>query len=82
MHRRNLESLAARLAHDLVVHPDQVVAELCELRPIALVGAGRQAIFFRPPYPAHRIFIRASATRATEPLVAIFVFIEEEGAFV
>ena len=41
--RRDLELLAARLARDLVVEPQQVVAQLRELGPIALVGSGRQS---------------------------------------
>src|SRR5688572_10052593 len=37
--RRDLEFLAARLARDLVVEPEQVVAQLRELRAVALVGS-------------------------------------------
>jgi hypothetical protein len=53
MHRRNLESLAARLAYDLIVDANEVVAKLGKLRAVALVGAGRQPIFFGTPYPTH-----------------------------
>jgi hypothetical protein len=52
MHRRDLEPLPAGLADDFIVHTDQVVAELRELRPIALVRAGRQLVFLLPPDPA------------------------------
>ena len=40
MLRRDLESLAAGLARDLVVEAEQVVAQFCELGPVFLVGAG------------------------------------------
>jgi hypothetical protein len=82
MHRGNLESLAARLAHDLIVDANEVVAQLRELRTIAFVRALRHPIFLRSPHPAHRILIRAAAARATKPLVAILVLVEEESAFV
>jgi hypothetical protein len=82
VHRRDLESLRARFADDLVVHTNEVIAQLGELGAIALVGAGRQTIFFRAPYPSHGVLVRTAAARTTESLVAIFVFVEEEGAFV
>jgi hypothetical protein len=82
VHRRDLKSLAAGLAHHLVVDTNEMVAQLRELCPIAFIGAWRQPILLRPPYPPHRILIRASAPRATQSLVAIFVLVEEEGALV
>src|SRR5262245_23191825 len=55
--RRNLEAPIAPLARQHVVDPDEVVAELDEHGAVALVGAGRDAVFFRAPDPAHLIFV-------------------------
>jgi hypothetical protein len=82
MHRRDLEALAARLAHDLVVHANQVVTQLRELGTVALVGTRRNAVLLRASDPAHAVFVRAAATRATQPLVSVFVLVKEEGALV
>jgi hypothetical protein len=82
MHRGDLEALTARLAHDLVVHTNQMIAQLRKLRTITLVGASREAILLRSPYPPDRVLIGATAPRATQSLGAVFVFVEEECAFV
>ena len=64
MHRRDLELLAARLADDLVVDTDQVIAQLGELRAIAFVGSWRQPILLDAAHPAHGVFVGAAAARA------------------
>jgi hypothetical protein len=80
--RRNLELLPARLAHDLVVDSDQMVAELREFGAVALIRPGRQAIFLHAPDPPHVVFIGAMAARARVARGSRFVFVGKEGAFV
>jgi hypothetical protein len=82
MHRRDLEAFRARLAHHLIVYADQVVAQLREFRPVALVGALRDAILLDTPHPANRVFVGPAAPRTTESLRAVLGAVGEEGAFV
>jgi hypothetical protein len=82
VHGGNLEPFTARLADDLVVYANQMVAQLGELRAITFVGARRQAILLRAPHPAHGVFIGATTPRAAQSLGAIFISIGEECAFV
>jgi hypothetical protein len=53
MHRRDLESLTARLADHLIVDAYQMVTQLGELGAIALIRPGREPILFCPPHPPH-----------------------------
>jgi hypothetical protein len=80
--RWDLDLLAARLAHDLIVHTDQVVAELGELGAVALVGARRQPILLHAPHPAHAVLIGAPAAVAGDLGRSGFRSIGKEGAFV
>jgi hypothetical protein len=82
VHRRDVELLAARTADDLVVHTDQVVAQLGKFGAVPFIGAGRQPIFFCPANPAHRVVIGAAAPRTRQPLGPVVVLVEEKGAFV
>jgi hypothetical protein len=82
VHRRNLEALAAGLTNDFVVNANEMVAELGELRAIALVRAGRQAVLLRASDPPDRILIGSAAARTTQPLAAVLVSVDEEGAFI
>jgi hypothetical protein len=82
MHRRNLEPLAARLAGELVVDADQVIAQLGELGAVALVGVAGQPVFLRPAHPLHLVVIRAAAPRTREAAVSLLGPFVEEGAFV
>jgi hypothetical protein len=80
--RGDLELLAARLAHQLVVHADQVIAKLLELGAVALVGARRQPVLFDAADPAHRILVGAATTRARVAGRTCFRTIRKERAFV
>ena len=80
--RGDLDLLAARLADHLIVYADEMVSQLGELRPVALVGAGRQPILFDAPHPADRVLVGAPAPRARHAQRTGFVAIGEEGAFV
>jgi hypothetical protein len=82
VHRRNLEALAARLTGEFVVDADEVIAQLGELRPVALVGVGRQAVFLRAAHPAELVVARAPAARAGVAAGALFGSLGEERAFV
>jgi hypothetical protein len=82
VHRGDLESLAAGLALDLIVDANEVVAQLGELRPIALVGARGQAVLLRPPHPTHGILVGPSTPWAAQSLAAVFGSVGEERAFV
>src|SRR4051812_1308869 len=62
--RRHVELAPAACADDVVVDPDEVVAKLPEHRAVAFVGAGRDAIFFRPPDPSHLVLVAMAALRA------------------
>src|SRR2546421_280379 len=59
--RRDLEFLAARLARDLIVQAEQIVAELRELFPIGFVGARRQPVLLRAAHPPDAVLGGASA---------------------
>jgi hypothetical protein len=80
--RRDLELFPARLADQLVVHADQVIAKLGKLRPIAFIGARRQAVLLDAPHPPHVVFIGTLTPWAGEARRASFVFVGEECAFV
>jgi hypothetical protein len=80
--RGDLEPLPARLADQLVVEPQQVIAELGELGAVALVGAGRQPILLHSTDPAH-VVVAGPATARTGVLRGPgFRFFGEEGALV
>jgi hypothetical protein len=53
MHRRNLELLRAGLAHDLIIHANQVVTKLGEFGAVALVGARWQTILLGATDPTY-----------------------------
>ena len=78
----DLESLAAGLARDVVVEAEQVVAQLCELGPVARVGPGRQSTFLRVPYPPNAVVDGPSALGALIPSESRFRFFREKRAFV
>ena len=80
--RRDLEFLAAGLARDLVVEAEQVVAQLGELGPVALVGPGRQPLLLRAPHPADAVFAGPPALGALIPSGPGFRFFGEKRAFV
>jgi hypothetical protein len=80
--RRDLEPLPARLADQLVVHANQVIAELGELRAIAFVGARRQPVLLDAPYPPYVVFVGTLTPRAGVARWPRFVFVGEECAFV
>jgi hypothetical protein len=82
MKRGDLELLPAGLADQLVVEPEEVIAELGELRAVALVGAGRQAILLGTTNPAHAVLIRAPAARAGVAGRSRLGLVGEEGALV
>jgi len=60
--RRNLEALAADLAHDVLVESQQVIAELGEPGTVALVATRRRPVLLRSPYPPDAVLARAPAT--------------------
>jgi len=80
--RWNLEFLAARLAHDFVVHANQMVAQLRKLRAVSLISTGRQPILFDAPHPPDGVLVCAVTSRTRIPRGALFRFVGEEGPFV
>jgi hypothetical protein len=82
MHRRYLEALRTRLANHLVVHPNQVVSQFRELRPVALIRALGNAILLDTPYPADGVLVSPAAARAAESLGSGLGTVGEEGTFV
>jgi hypothetical protein len=80
--RGDLELLAARPAHHLVVDADQVIAQLRELRAIAFVGARRQAILLHASDPSHGVLVGAMAARARVSRRPVFGFVVEERTLV
>jgi len=79
---RDVEFLAAGLARHGIVDTDHVVAQLGVQRPIALIGARRDAIFLRPDDPAHLVLVYTLAPRTGQLVSAGFVPVIEEIAFV
>jgi hypothetical protein len=82
MQRRDFELLSARLAHDLVVDANQMIAKLGELGAVSLVGAGRKTVLLDAANPPHVVIVGAAAARAGIPRRSRFRFVEEESAFV
>ena len=80
--RGDFELLAARLARDVVVEPEQVIAQFRELGPIDVVGARRQPVLLRAAHPADAVVVGALAFRAGKPALPGFRFVVEQGAFV
>src|SRR5262245_34516806 len=64
--RGHVELAAAAGADDVVVHADQVVAQLPEHRAVALVGAGWNPILLRTADPSHLVFVAMAALRTGE----------------
>ena len=67
---------------DLVVEAQQVVAELRELRPIAVVAARRQPVLLGAPHPPDAVVVRPAALGALEPPRPGLRSLVEERAFV
>jgi hypothetical protein len=80
--RRDLDLLAARLAHDLVVDADEMVAQLGELGPVALVGARWQPVLLDPAHPADAVLVGPPAARAGHLGRTGLGAVGEESAFV
>jgi hypothetical protein len=54
--RGDLDLLAAGVARDLVVEPEQVVAQFRELGPVTVVGSGRRPVLLRTLDPSNAEF--------------------------
>jgi hypothetical protein len=82
VHRRNLEALATRLTGKFVVHANQVIAELGELRAIRLVGVAGRPVLARTPHPAQLVVASPLAAGTGVFAAALLGFLVEEGALV
>jgi hypothetical protein len=82
MKRWDLDLLAARLAHHFVIDANQMIAQLGELRPVALISTRRQTVLLDAPDPADRVLVGATAPVARVARGSVFVAFGEEGAFV
>lgn len=80
--RRDLEFLAAGLAGNLVVQPQQIVAQFCELRAIDVISPWRKSIFLRPPDPPDAVVAGPAALGTGISALPGFCLIGEESAFV
>src|SRR6185503_14069388 len=73
--RRDLEPLAARLTGDVIVHPDQMILDLFEHRPVARISSAGNLGLPGAAHPADAVVIGAPAARALEagrPLLGLF----------
>ena len=80
--RRDLESLPAGLARDLIVETEQIVACFCELGPVLLARSSRQPVFLRSPDPPNAVFGSPATPDALIPSGSDFRFLREQVAFV
>jgi hypothetical protein len=80
--RGDLHPFSAALARDLVVYADEVVAQLGELRSIAIVRPRRQPVLLDPPHPPNRVLVCTPAPRAGDPRRSRFRTVSEERALV
>ena len=80
--RRDLESLPAGLARDLVIETEQIVACFCELGPVLLARSSRQPVFLRSADPPNAVFGSPTTPEALIPSGSGFRFLREHVAFV
>ena len=80
--RRDLESLPAGLARDLVIETEQIVACFCELGPVLLARSSRQPVFLRSADPPNAVFGSPATPEALIPSGSGFRFLREHVAFV
>jgi hypothetical protein len=82
MQRGDFDLLAARLAHDLVVDANQMIAKFGELGAIPFIGPRWQPILLDASHPSHVVVVGATASGARVTRRPRFRFVEEERAFI